>query len=170
MRWWWPSWEPDWSSGFRCWAGYPGILRLKPVVRFGYLVAQAVVPAFLSFIFIFSRHPLYDEFARSHAAIGLRPLNDQQTGRVRLEAEHALRPAHRRGCGSGPGAECPTRNSPANDPLVWADVERQFERADRRRLTGPVEPFPPSGHPPDHDLSERGPAATRAARGRSARP
>ena len=56
----------------------PGILRLKPVVRFGYLVAQAVVPAFLSFIFIFSRHPLYAEFARSHAAIGLRPLNDQQ--------------------------------------------------------------------------------------------
>ena len=56
----------------------PGILRLKPVVRFGYLVVQAVVPAFLSFIFIFSRHPLYAEFARSHAAIGLRPLNDQQ--------------------------------------------------------------------------------------------
>ena len=56
----------------------PGILRLKPVVRFGYLVAQAVVPAFLSFIYIFSSHPLYPEFARSHAAIGLRPLNDQQ--------------------------------------------------------------------------------------------
>ena len=56
----------------------PGILRLRPVVRFGYLVAQAVVPAFLSFIYIFSDHPLYATFARSHAAVGLRPLNDQQ--------------------------------------------------------------------------------------------
>ncbi len=44
----------------------PGILRLKPVVRFGYLVAQAVAPAFLSFIYIFAVHPLYPIFARSH--------------------------------------------------------------------------------------------------------
>ena len=43
----------------------PGIPRLRPVIRFGYLVAQAVVPAFLSFIYIFSNHPLYPQFARS---------------------------------------------------------------------------------------------------------
>ena len=48
------------------------------MVRFAYLVGQAVVPAFLSFIYIFSTRPLYGEFARSHQAIGLRPLNDQQ--------------------------------------------------------------------------------------------
>jgi cytochrome c oxidase assembly factor CtaG len=56
----------------------PGIIRPRPVVRFGYLVAQAVTPAFLSFIYIFSRHPLYPGFAGSKAATGLQPLNDQQ--------------------------------------------------------------------------------------------
>ena len=106
----------------------PGIPRLKPMVRFGYLVAQGVVPAFLSFVLILAPHPLYGTFARSRMAIGLRPLNDQQVAGfvsklgmlivllsvgtvVLLRADE------------GPSAD---------DPLVWADVQRQFERADRR--------------------------------------
>lgn len=133
----------------------PGILRLKPVVRFGYLVAQAVVPAFLSFIFIFSRHPLYGEFARSRAAIGLRPLNDQQlAGFVsKLSMLFVLLIV-----GAVVLARAPRTDEefPSSDPLVWADVERQFERADRRGMTGPVEQFPPGGPAADHDLSERG--------------
>jgi len=110
----------------------PGILRLKPVVRFGYLVVQAVVPAFLSFIYIFAVHPLYPVFARSHAAIGLRPLNDQQmagfvsklTMLLVLLSVGGVVLAH----------ASTTDDELGNDPLVWADVERQFERADRRGL------------------------------------
>jgi cytochrome c oxidase assembly factor CtaG len=109
----------------------PGIPRLKPVMRFGYLVFQAVVPAFLSFIYIFSRHPLYGVFAGSHQAIGLRPLNDQQIAGFlsKLTMLFTLLTV---------GAVVLARASRdedelgENDPLVWADVERQFERADRQ--------------------------------------
>ena len=101
------------------------------MVRFGYLVFQAVVPAFLSFIFIFSRHPLYTEFARSHAAIGLGPLNDQQiAGFVsKLSMLFVLLTV-----GAVVLARAPVTEEEfgRDDPLVWADVERQFERADRQ--------------------------------------
>jgi hypothetical protein len=109
----------------------PGILRLKPVVRFGYLVFQAVVPAFLSFIFIFSRHPLYGEFARSHEAIGFGPLNDQQiAGFVsKLSMLFVLLTVGAVVLARAPVSE---EEFGPDDPLVWADVERQFERADRQ--------------------------------------
>ena len=109
----------------------PGVLRLRPVGRFGYLAFQAVVPAFLAFIYIFARHPIYPTLAHSHPAIGLAPLNDQQLAGfvsklgmlVTLLAVAAwiLR--------TGLHAD----ELGADEPLVWADVERQFERADRRR-------------------------------------
>jgi cytochrome c oxidase assembly factor CtaG len=119
----------------------PGLPRPKPVVRFAYLVAQAVVPAFLSFIFIFSTHPLYDEFARAHAAVGLRPLNDQQVAGfvAKLSMLLVLLTV---------GWVVLSRASTSDDefandePLVWADVERHFERVDRQgaRADGGVAP------------------------------
>jgi cytochrome c oxidase assembly factor CtaG len=114
----------------------PGIPRLRPVVRFGYLVAQAVVPAFLSFIYIFSNHPLYPQYAHSHAAIGLRPLNDQQiAGFVsKLSMLLVLLIVGAVVLSRAPRSE---EELAGTEPLVWADVERQFERADRRGL-GPV--------------------------------
>ncbi len=113
----------------------PGILRLKPVVRFGYLVFQAVVPAFLSFIFIFSRRPLYGEFSRSHAAIGLGPLNDQQiAGFVsKLSMLFVLLTVGAVVLARAPVSE---EEFGPDDPLVWADVEREFERADRQGDAG----------------------------------
>ncbi len=131
----------------------PGLTRPKPVIRFGYLVAQAVVPAFLSFIYIFSRRPLYPEFARSHAAIGLRPLNDQQiSGFVsKLTMLFVLLTV-----GAVVLARAPRSDDEidTSETLVWADVERQFERVDRqsaRDRTGragpPVEPDPQHPQP-----------------------
>jgi cytochrome c oxidase assembly factor CtaG len=111
----------------------PGIPRLKPVIRFAYLVGQAVVPAFLSFIYIFSRHPLYGEFLRSHQAIGLHPLNDQQiAGFVsKLSMLFVLLSV-----GGVVLARASTTDEDvgSGDPLVWADVERQFERVDRKGI------------------------------------
>ena len=109
----------------------PGLTRPKPVVRFAYLVVQAVVPAFLSFIYIFSRRPLYPEFARSHAAIGLRPLNDQQiSGFVsKLTMLFVLLTVGAVVLARAPRSE---EDIDTSEPLVWADVERQFERADRQ--------------------------------------
>jgi putative membrane protein len=110
----------------------PGILRLRPVVRFGYLVAQAVVPAFLSFILIFSRHPLYPTFARSHAAVGLQPLNDQQIAGIVSKVSMLLVLLI---VGAVVLARAPVTDEELarEEPLVWADVERQFERVDRRQ-------------------------------------
>jgi cytochrome c oxidase assembly factor CtaG len=136
----------------------PGILRLRPVVRFGYLVAQAVVPAFLSFILIFSAHPLYATFARSHAAVGLRPLNDQQIAGIVSKVSMLLVLLI---VGAVVLARAPvTEEELARDePLVWADVERQFERADRRQSRQR-----PNGSPGDGSDREGRPA-TGADRG-----
>jgi cytochrome c oxidase assembly factor CtaG len=129
----------------------PGIVRPKPVVRFGYLVAQAVAPAFLSFIYIFSVHPLYPTFARSKAAIGLRPLNDQQVAGFvsKLSMLFVLLIVGAVVLARAPMSE---EELGADEPLVWADVERQFERADRRHpKPGPDLPAPEPGPPPGHE-------------------
>jgi cytochrome c oxidase assembly factor CtaG len=109
----------------------PGTPRLRPMLRFGYLAAQAVVPAFLSFVLILAPHPLYSTFAQSHAAVDLRPLNDQQiAGFVsKLTMLIVLLTAGSLGL---------VRTKPADEEaslderLVWADVQRQFERVDRQ--------------------------------------
>jgi cytochrome c oxidase assembly factor CtaG len=109
----------------------PGIPRLRPMVRFGYLAAQGVIPAFLSFVLILAPRPLYATFAGSRTAIDLRPLNDQQIAGfvsklamlivlLTVGTVFLLRT---------------DEESSSDDPLVWADVQRQFERADRRGAT-----------------------------------
>jgi putative membrane protein len=130
-------------AGFVLWipviGRIPGIQRLRPVGRFTYLVVQAVLPAFLSFIYIFAKHPLYSVFSRSHRAIGLQPLTDQQiSGFVsKLSFLFVMLIV---------GAVVLTRAHQADEeygesePLVWADVERQFERADRHSRPAPPEP------------------------------
>ena len=164
----------------------PGILRPKPVVRFGYLVAQAVVPAFLSFIYIFSTHPLYADFSRAHAAVGLRPLNDQQIAGF-VSKLSMLLVLLSVGWVVLSRASTADEEFAANDPLVWADVERQFERVDRRSARSgavggsdevavgsgdgtpgpgddspagidPTSPAPPPGRPPEgaHPPRSRG--------------
>jgi putative membrane protein len=106
----------------------PGIPRLRPMVRFGYLAAQGVVPAFLSFVLILAPHPLYSTFAGSRMAIDLRPLNDQQiAGFVSKLAMLIVLLT----VGIVFLLRTDEESSP-DDPLVWADVQRQFERADRR--------------------------------------
>lgn len=132
----------------------PGILRLKPVVRFGYLVAQAIIPAFLSFILIFSIHPLYSTFAHSHAAIGLRPLNDQQiAGFVsKLSMLIVLLSV-----GGVVLARTPLSDEEfgRDDPLVWADVERHFAGGPDQGQTATPGLGPRSGRPLSNGLGTR---------------
>ncbi len=110
----------------------PGIPRLKPIVRFGYLAAQGVVPAFLSFVLILSPRPLYGTFAGSRTAIDLRPLNDQQIAGFVSKLAMLL-------VLLSVGTFFLLRTDEelsTDDPLVWADVQRQFERADRQGGSG----------------------------------
>ena len=101
------------------------------MARFGYLAAQAVVPAFLSFVLILSPHPLYAVFSGSNAAIDLRPLNDQQiAGFVsKLTMLIVLLTVGAVGLSKTKLSE---EEVSLDEELVWADVQRQFERADRR--------------------------------------
>ncbi len=110
----------------------PGLPRLRPMVRFGYLAAQGVVPAFLSFVLILAPRPLYQTYARSHLAIGLRPLNDQQVAGFVSKLGMLLVLL---AVGTVFLLRTDEEASP-DDPLVWADVQRQFERADRRGAAG----------------------------------
>ncbi len=123
------------AAGFVLWlpviGRVPGILRPKPVIRFGYLVVQAVVPAFLSFIYIFASHPLYATFRHSHLAVGLRPLNDQQVSgfvsklSLLLVLLTVAAVVLRR-------AQDLDEEDSEDEPMLWADVERELERVDRR--------------------------------------
>ncbi len=108
----------------------PGIERLRPVIRFVYLVGQGVIPVFLSFTFILSPHPLYDTYRQSARAIALRPLNDQQVAGFVSKLCMLLVLLV---VGAVVLARTPSTDDDfgPEDPLVWADVERQFERADR---------------------------------------
>jgi cytochrome c oxidase assembly factor CtaG len=109
----------------------PGIARPRPMIRAVYLVAQAVVPVFLSFIYILATRPLYPTLSHSRGVIGLAPLNDQQVAGfvsklsflITLLAVAAAILVRAPDSDDDLGPE---------DPLVWADVERHFERADRR--------------------------------------
>jgi cytochrome c oxidase assembly factor CtaG len=109
----------------------PGIPRLTPMVRFGYLAAQAVVPAFLSFVLILSPHPLYAVFAGSKAAVDLKPLNDQQIAGFVSKLTMLIVLLTVGGIGLAK-ASSPEEEVSLDERLVWADVQRQFERADRR--------------------------------------
>jgi cytochrome c oxidase assembly factor CtaG len=109
----------------------PGIPRLRPLARFGYLAAQAVVPAFLAFALILAPHPLYAAFAGSKAAVDLRPLNDQQiAGFVsKLTMLIVLLTVGALGLSK---TKLSDEDAGLDEKLVWGDVQRQFERADRR--------------------------------------
>ena len=119
----------------------PGIPRPRPMIRAVYLVAQAIVPVFLSFVFILDPEPLYPAFAHSVDVIRLRPLNDQQVAGFvsKLSFLFVLLSVAGVQLANAPDSD---DDLGPEDPLVWADVERHFERIARR---GPAitEPVPP---------------------------
>lgn len=112
----------------------PGVSRPRPIIRFAYVIGQAVIPVFLSFALILSPRALYATYRHSAAAIGLRPVNDQQVAGFvsKLSMLFVLLIV---------GAVILNRTPSTDDdfgpedPLLWADVERQFERVDRQRST-----------------------------------
>lgn len=108
----------------------PGIARPRPMIRAVYLVAQSVVPVFLSFLYILATRPLYPTFARSDEVIHLRPLNDQQVAGFVSKLSFVLVLLAVAGVVLARAPESDDDLGP-EDPLSWADVERHFERIDR---------------------------------------
>ncbi len=123
------------ASGFVLWAPVltelPGIPRLSALGCGAYLIVQSIVPSFLSIVWIFARHPLYPTFTRSGTLFGLTPLLDQQLAgfvaklsTIAVLWTVAFVIMTRSQAADIPGA--------AAGPLLWSDVQRELERAERR--------------------------------------
>lgn len=109
----------------------PGADRPSALGRAGYLIVQSIVPSFLAVVWIFARHPLYPHFAHGPELLSVSPLMDQQiAGFVAKFGTIAVlwtvafvsmtRAQHTVTTGGDP------------DPLLWSDVERHLERAERK--------------------------------------
>jgi cytochrome c oxidase assembly factor CtaG len=113
----------------------PGIPRPRPMIRAVYLVAQAVVPVFLSFVFILATRPLYATLDHPGHPVGLSPLADQQIAGFVSKLSFLLTLLSVAGVILARSPDTDDDLGP-EDPLVWADIERHFERADRRGRSG----------------------------------
>jgi cytochrome c oxidase assembly factor CtaG len=124
------------ASGFVLWAPVltelPGAPRLSALGRGGYLIVQSIVPSFLSIVWIFARHSLYPTFTHAGTVAGMSPLLDQQlagflaklsTIAVLWTVAFVIMTRAQAAETSGQDAE----------PLIWSDVEREIERAERRQ-------------------------------------
>jgi len=124
-------------SGFVLWAPVltelPGAKPLSAIGRGAYLIVQSIVPSFLSVVWIFARRPLYRSYDHHGAVLGMSAVLDQQLAGFLAKlctiavlwtvAFTLMTRAHVRG-----GAD----EDP--EPLLWSDVEREIQRADRRAL------------------------------------
>lgn len=121
--------------GFLLWipalAVLPGTHRLSPAARAGYLFASALVVTSLSFVWIFSQHPLYPALHHQEALLHLTPLFDQQLAGFIAKL----------GCyipmwwiAFNIFFHAEDKGTPVEEtPLHWADVERELLRIDRQR-------------------------------------
>lgn len=127
----------------------PGTTRLSPVGRAGYLFGASLLVTSLSFVWIFSRHPLYPALHGQQAMLGVSPVADQQiAGFVAKFGAYvpmwtiAFLTFAKAGQSGVP---------PEESPLHWADVERQLVRVDRQRARehrrGPGGPLGTVGGP-----------------------
>jgi putative membrane protein len=110
----------------------PGTHRTTPVAAAAYLFIQSVVPTFPAVIYVFSRHPFYEAFSNVRVAFGISRLVDQQLAGVVAKVAtipvlwsaawvSLMRAQRADGAADGDDGE----------PLTWAEVERQLERAAR---------------------------------------
>jgi putative membrane protein len=151
-------------SGFVLWAPVltelPGVKPLSTVGRGAYLIVQSIVPSFLSVVWIFARRPLYASYDHHRTVLGMSPVLDQQlagflaklcTIAVLWTVAFSLMMRSHAAVDVGEDPE----------PLLWSDVEREIQRADRRamRTRRPPSASPPDAVPPDDHLPPTGPPA-----------
>ena len=136
-------------AGFVLWAPVlthlPGTRHLSALARGGYLIVQSIVPSFLSVVWIFARRPLYPAYSHTTVA-GMSPVLDQQLAGFAAKLSTiavlwtvAFIIMSRAKVMDGDEEE--------TEPLIWSDVEREIERADRRDRWAKW--MPPSAEPTD---------------------
>ena len=161
-------------SGFVLWSpvmtSLPGASRPSHLGRAVYLFVQSVIPGFPSVVFIFAHHPLYPAFSHVHKALGLSPLVDQQLAGV--VAKVATLPVLWSVAWMALSkAQLFDREGTDSEPLTWAEVQRQLERAERAERAGhrlrPVHVWnseesrePPGAQPPTNQPPTTPPPTT----------
>jgi cytochrome c oxidase assembly factor CtaG len=124
-------------------AEFPGAQHLSALGRGGYLIVQSIVPSFLSIVWIFARHPLYPTFTYAGTVVGMKPLLDQELAGflAKISTIAVLWTVAFVIMTRAQAAETAGKDA---EPLMWSDVEREIERADRRerrqRSPGPPSP------------------------------
>jgi putative membrane protein len=127
----------------------PGAKPLSAIGRGGYLIVQSIVPSFLSVVWIFAHRSLYASYNHHGRVLGMSPVLDQQLAGflaklstiavlwtvafTLMTRSHAMVNVH--GAEGGGGDDDP-------EPLLWSDVQREIERADRRDQRGRRPPHP----------------------------
>jgi cytochrome c oxidase assembly factor CtaG len=139
------------GSGFVLWSPVltelPGSQPLSRTGRGAYLIVQSIVPSFLSVVWIFARRSLYPAYDHHIHVLGMSAVLDQQlagflaklcTIAVLWTVAFSLMTRSASTAGSDDDAE----------PLLWSDVEREIQRADRRAARGRTSQAPPEDVPP----------------------
>jgi len=128
-------------GGFVLWAPVlsrlPGAPRISALGRGGYLIVQSIVPSFLSIVWIFARHSLYAPYAHRGTLLGMSPVLDQQVAGfiAKLSTIFVLWTVAYVIMNRG---QVFAGSDDDDGTLVWSDVEREIERAERReRHHGP---------------------------------
>jgi len=138
------------ASGFVLWAPVltelPGTQRLSALGRGGYLIVQSIVPSFLSIVWIFARHSLYPAFTYQGTIAGMTPLLDQELAGF-LAKLSTIAVLWTVAFVIMTRAQTDESTGQDTDPLVWSDVEREIERADRRDRRQPWWPGAPPSRP-----------------------
>jgi putative membrane protein len=116
----------------------PGAHRTAAIALAAYLFVQSVVPTFPAIVYVFAHHPLYPAFDRARRAVGMSPLVDQQLAGVvaKVATLPVLWTAAWAALARGQRADMAAQD---DEPLTWAQVERQLERvarAERRGTSG----------------------------------
>jgi cytochrome c oxidase assembly factor CtaG len=134
------------GSGFVLWAPVltelPGAPRLSALGRGGYLIVQSIVPSFLSIVWIFARHSLYPPYTHAGRVVGLSPLLDQQLAGF-LAKLSTIAVLWTVAFVIMTRAQTAETSGQDTEPLIWSDVEREIERAERRQRRRGV-PGPPA--------------------------
>jgi len=128
-------------GGFVLWAPVlsrlPGAPRISALGRGGYLIVQSIVPSFLSIVWIFARHSLYAPYAHRGTLLGMSPVLDQQVAGfiAKLSTIFVLWTVAYVIMNRG---QVFAGSDDDDGTLIWSDVEREIERAERReRHHGP---------------------------------
>jgi cytochrome c oxidase assembly factor CtaG len=137
-------------SGFVLWAPVltelPGAQPLSALGRGGYLIVQSIVPSFLSIVWIFARRSLYAPYDHHATLLGMSPVLDQQLAGF-LAKLSTIAVLWTVAFTLMTRAHVTVTNDEDPDPLIWADVEREIERADRRDRRDHHSPHPPPARP-----------------------